>query len=50
MVLIKLAVSSRRMQIDLFLSACTKIKSKWIKDLCIKPDIETNRKESGEKP
>jgi len=26
------------MQIDLFLSLCTKIKSKWIKDLHIKPD------------
>jgi hypothetical protein len=27
-----------RMQIDTFLSLCTKLKSKWIKDLCIKPD------------
>jgi len=26
------------MQIDLFLSPCTKLKSKWIKDLHIKPD------------
>jgi hypothetical protein len=26
------------MQIDPFLSSCTKLKSKWIKDLCIKPD------------
>jgi hypothetical protein len=28
----------RRMQIDPFLSLCTKLKSKWIKDLHIKPD------------
>jgi hypothetical protein len=28
----------RRMQIDLLLSPCTKLKSKWIKDLHIKPD------------
>ena len=27
-----------RMQIDLFLSPCTKLKFKWIKDLNIKPD------------
>jgi hypothetical protein len=26
------------MQIDLFSSSCTKLKSKWIKDLHIKPD------------
>jgi hypothetical protein len=26
------------MQIDPFLSPCTKLKSKWIKDLPIKPD------------
>ena len=26
------------MQIDLFLPPCTKLKSKWIKDLHIKPD------------
>jgi hypothetical protein len=30
--------SCRRMQIDPFLSPCTKIKTKWIKDLHIKPD------------
>ena len=29
----------RRMQIDPFLSPCTKLKSKWIKDLHIKPDM-----------
>jgi hypothetical protein len=28
----------RRMQIDLFSSSCTKLKSKWIEDLHIKPD------------
>jgi hypothetical protein len=28
----------RRMKIDPFLSPCTKLKSKWIKDLHIKPD------------
>jgi hypothetical protein len=28
----------RRMQITLFLSPCTKLKSKWIKDLHLKPD------------
>jgi hypothetical protein len=27
------------MQIDLYLSPCTKLKSKWITDLNIKPDI-----------
>ena len=29
----------RRIQIDPFLSPCTKLNSKWIKDLHIKPDI-----------
>ena len=36
MVLVQLSV--RRMQIDSFLSHYTKLKSKWIKDLHIKPD------------
>jgi hypothetical protein len=27
-----------RMQIDPYLSSCTKLKSRWIKDLYIKPD------------
>ena len=31
-------LSCRRMQIDPFLSPCTKLKFKWIKDLHIKPD------------
>jgi hypothetical protein len=30
---------SRRRLINLFLSPCTKLKSKWIKDLHIKPDL-----------
>ena len=42
-------LSYRRMRIDPFLSPCTKIKSKWIKELHIKPDTETYRGESGEK-
>ena len=28
----------RRMQMDLYLSPCTKLNSKWIKDLNIKPN------------
>jgi len=31
-------LSCRRMQIDSLLSACTKLMSKWIKDLHIKPE------------
>jgi hypothetical protein len=31
-------LSCRRMQTDPFLSPCTKLKSKWIKDLHIKPE------------
>jgi hypothetical protein len=31
-------LACRRMQIDLFLAPCTKLKSKWIQDLHIKPD------------
>jgi hypothetical protein len=31
-------LSCRKMQIDPFLSPCTKLKSNWIKDLHIKPD------------
>ena len=30
-------LTCRRMKIDLYLSLCTKLKSKWIKDLNIKP-------------
>jgi hypothetical protein len=32
-------LACRRMPIDPYLSPCTKLKSKWIKDLHIKPDI-----------
>ena len=32
--------SACRMQIDPFLSPCTKLKSKWIKELHIKPDTK----------
>jgi hypothetical protein len=39
----------RRRQIDPFLSSCTKLKSKWIKDFHIKPDT-LKLKESGEEP
>ena len=31
-------LACRRLQIDPFLSPCIKLKSKWIKDLYIKPD------------
>jgi hypothetical protein len=31
-------LSCRRMQMDPFLSPCTKVKSKWIKELHIKPE------------
>ena len=32
-------LACRRQQIDPFLSPCTKLKSTWIKDLHLKPDI-----------
>jgi hypothetical protein len=38
MVVVQLVVACRRMQIDPHLSPCTKLKSKWIKDLHIKPN------------
>jgi hypothetical protein len=37
------------MKIDPFLSPCTKIKSKWIKDLHIKPDTLQCREENVKK-
>ena len=44
-------LSCRKMRIDAFLYPCTKVKSKWIKELHIKPEtLETNKGESGEKP
>jgi len=39
MVLVQLKSGCRRIQKNPFLSPCTKVKSKWIKDLHIKPDI-----------
>jgi hypothetical protein len=33
------------MQIDPFLSPCTKVKSKWIKELHIKPETQKLREE-----
>ena len=38
MLLVKLISSCRRRQIEPYLSHCTKLKSKWIKDFNIKPD------------
>jgi hypothetical protein len=44
-------LSCGRMRIDPFLSPCTKVKAKWIKELYIQNrDTETYRRESGEKP
>ena len=41
-------LTCRRMWIDLFLSPCTKVKSKWIKDLHIKPDtLKLKEKKKG---
>ena len=37
MVLVQLALSMQKNEIDPFLSPCTKLKCKWIKDLHIKP-------------
>jgi hypothetical protein len=39
MVLVKLDCVCTRMQIDPYLPLCTKLNSKWIKDLNIKPDM-----------
>jgi hypothetical protein len=38
-------LAGRRMQIDSFLSLCTKLKSKWIKELHIKPETLKLKKE-----
>jgi hypothetical protein len=37
----------RRMKIESYLSHCTKFKSKWIKDINIKPDTLNISRESG---
>ena len=48
MVLVQLLVSmQKKMQIDPFLSPCTKLKPKWIKDLHIKPDTLKLIEEKG---
>jgi hypothetical protein len=49
MVLAQMAVIMY-MRIDQFLFPCKKLKSKWIKELHIKPDTETYRGQSGKKP
>jgi hypothetical protein len=38
------------MQIDPFLSPCNKVKSKWIKELHIKPETLKHTGEGGEEP
>jgi hypothetical protein len=38
-------LTCRRLRIDSFLSTCTKIKSKWIKELHIKPETEKHIEE-----
>jgi hypothetical protein len=44
-------LACRRMQINPFLSPCTKLKSKWIKDLHIKPDtLKLLEEKVGEMP
>jgi hypothetical protein len=43
-------LSRTKMRIDPLLSPCTKLKSKWIKELHIKPQTETYKGESGKKP
>jgi len=38
------------MQIDPFLSPWTKLKFKWMKELHIKPDTQTNRRKLEDEP
>ena len=40
MVLVQLALSMQKNDIDHLLSSCTKLKCKWIKDLHIKPGTQ----------
>jgi hypothetical protein len=41
MVLVQVTVSRSKMKVIPFLSPCAKVKSKWIKDIHIKPDVLT---------
>ena len=44
-------LACRRIQIDPFLSPCTKLKSKWIKELHLKPETEKLKEDKmGGKP
>jgi hypothetical protein len=43
-------LSCRRLQIDPLLSPCTKVKSKWMRGLHIKPETLKIRGKSREKP
>jgi hypothetical protein len=45
MVLAQIEVSCRRMRMYAFLSPCTMVKSKWIKELHIKPETVQLREE-----
>jgi hypothetical protein len=48
MVLGKLVIYIQKTEIDLYLSLCTRINSKWIKDPNVKPEITgKNRENSG---
>ena len=47
MVLPQPVVIIRRMQINPFLSSCTNLKSKWIKELHIKPETLKHREKVG---
>jgi hypothetical protein len=44
-------LACRRMRIDPFLSPCTKLMSKWVRELHIKPEtLKLYRGERGEEP
>lgn len=51
MVLNNWMLACRRMQIDPYLTPCTKLKSKWMKDLNINPDtLDLIEKKVGNNP